>query len=423
MNFLTEELARSIAKDFGTPVYVYSEKELMENARKVLAFPHAFGFLGRYAMKALPNGAVLQILHNAGLHIDASSGYEVERAMLAGIPGSHIQLTSQQLPADLFRLVIQNGVLFNACSLHQIETYGRLINGASIGKEISIRVNPGLGSGHCKSCNTGGPGSSFGIWHRQLAEAKQLAAKYGLTIKRLHTHIGSGSDPDVWVKVANMSLAIAEQLPDVEVLNLGGGFKVGRVPGEKTTDLQVCGNAVKKAFERFAEKTGRELKLEVEPGTYVAASAGVLLTTVTDVVTTKPDSEGMVFVKADTGMTEITRPALYGAQHPITVVPHEEDPPREIIACVVSGHCCESGDILTPAPGDPGTIATRDLPSPKVGDILVIGYTGAYCSGMSTKNYNSFPEAPEVLIHKDGTLQLIRRRQTLAQMVQNETGL
>jgi len=418
MRFLTEELVRRIIREFGTPVYVYSEKVLRQSAQDLLEFPHAFGLTVRYAMKACPTRAILRVIHQQGLYIDASSGFEVERAMRARIPASHIQLTSQELPADLFQLG-QKGIRFTACSLNQLETYGQKFQ-AGPRRAIGIRVNPGLGSGHCGRTNTGGPSSSFGIWPAYLEKAKAIAKQYGLVIDRLHTHIGSGSDPEVWVKVAKMSLAIAEQLPDVEVLDLGGGFKVGRMPDEATTDLQVCGSAVKTAFEEFAQKTGRRLKLEIEPGTYVVAAAGSIVAKVIDVVTTRPDPNGLVFAKVDTGMTELIRPALYGAQHPITVVPREEDPTRQMIPCVVSGHCCESGDILTPAPGDPNTVATRKLLEPEIGDGLVIDFTGAYGSAMAAKHYNSFPEAPEVLIYADGTLRLIRRRQQLKQMVENE---
>ncbi|MFA6215465.1 MAG: diaminopimelate decarboxylase [Patescibacteria group bacterium] len=427
MKFLTDEQARQIGHQFGTPVYVYSEAELVNSAKALLAFPHAFGLTVRYAMKACPNRAILQILTQQGLHIDASSGYEVHRAIAAGISADKIQLTSQQLPDDILELATL-GVRFNACSLHQLETFGRLCNSERIEptadcRNISIRVNPGLGSGHCGRCNTGGSGSSFGIWHQQLASAKALAEKYGLKITRLHTHIGSGSDPAVWVRVADMSLLIAERLPDVEMVNLGGGFKIGRVETEITTDLQVCGEAVKKAFERFAQRTGRELKLEIEPGTYVVAGAGSIVASVIDVVSTKPGDGGQTFIKVDTGMTENLRSSLYGAQHPITVVPMSAGQNRGMHLYVVVGHCCESGDLLTPAPGEPETIATRRLTEARIGDYVVIDFTGAYCAGMSGAGYNSFPAAPEVLARLDGTFQLIRHRQTLSQLIQNEIGL
>jgi diaminopimelate decarboxylase len=125
------------------------------------------------------------------------------------------------------------------------------------------------------------------------------------------------------------------------------------------------------------------------------------------------------FIKIDSGMTEILRPSLYGAQHPIYLYPKNKSTKSDNY--VIVGHCCESGDLITCAPGEPETLTTKNLPEAQVGDLCVIGGAGAYCAGMSTKNYNSFPEAPEVLINSNGSVKLIRRRQTLNQIFQNET--
>jgi len=143
-----------------------------------------------------------------------------------------------------------------------------------------------------------------------------------------------------------MTLELAARLPDVTTVNLGGGFKVARAAGEQATDLQECGVPVREELLRFRERHGRALRLEIEPGTYLVANAGAIVATCADVVDTGRD--GYVFAKLDTGMTEVTRPSLYGAQHPIDVL--AEAPPAQVVFC---GPCCESGDVLTPAPGDP----------------------------------------------------------------------
>ena len=131
-------------------------------------------------------------------------------------------------------------------------------------------------------------------------------------------------------------------------------------------------------------------------------------------------SDGHTFLKIDSGMTELLRPSVYGAQHPLTVVAHGHPAASEETDYLVAGHCCESGDILTPAPGDPEGLAPRRLARAEIGDTLVIEGAGAYASGMAAKNYNAFPEAAEVLIDADGEARLVRRRQTLGQMLQNE---
>ena len=215
-----------------------------------------------------------------------------------------------------------------------------------------------------------------------------------------------------------MSLAIAARLPDVQRLNLGGGFKVGRMPGEASADLHAIGNAITPDFEAFAAQYGRKLHLELEPGTYLVANAGAIVATVIDIVDT--GAEGLRFIKVDTGMTEVLRPSMYGAQHPLEIVPATPNTSPATRDYLVVGHCCESGDILTPAPADPEGLAPRNLFEPQVGDLLVIGGAGAYCSGMPAKNYNSFPEAAEVMLSDSGRFRLVRRRQTFEQMLASE---
>jgi len=242
-------------------------------------------------------------------------------------------------------------------------------------------------------------------------------------VEKIHTHIGSGSDAAIWQQVATKSLSFCAIFPTVKTLNLGGGYKVGRNPGEPTTDLQEIGQPVAEAFRKFAaENDGRELQLEIEPGTYLVAMAGAVVTTVQDKVFTTGES-GHTYLKLDSGMTDVLRPSLYGAIHPMTVLPGSGksiDIGEETEDVVVVGHCCESGDLMTPKPGAPEDLARRTLRKAEIGDILIIDGSGAYCSGMSTKNYNSFPESPEVLVDSNGVVHVIRQRQTIQQIYQNE---
>jgi diaminopimelate decarboxylase len=406
---LTREQAAEVRERFGTPCYVYDRAGLEAAARRALAFPAPFGLTVRYAMKANPSHGVLDVFRGLGLHIDASSDPEVERALRAGFPPSTIQLTSQ-MPSRRLPEHLARGVRFNACSLHQLEEFGRL----APGREVSVRMNPGLGSGSTNRTNTGGPASSFGVWHEYLGDVKTLAERSGVLITALHSHIGSGTDPEVWKRATRMTLDLAAKLPEVAVVNLGGGFKVGRMPGEPTVDLANVGEHVRQELLAFRDRDGRSLQLEIEPGTYLVATAGTVVATCVDVVDTGRD--GYHFAKLDTGMPEVTRPSLYGAQHPIHVLADG----REEADVVFVGPCCESGDILTPAPGDPEALAPRRVPRPAIGDLVVIGGAGAYCAAMSTINYNSYPQAPEVMLESDGTLRLLRRRQALEQVWANE---
>jgi diaminopimelate decarboxylase len=410
---LSTQQIHAVRSEFGTPVYVYDQKTLEASARALRAFPNAFGLTARYAMKALPTAAILRVLTEAGLDIDASSGFEAHRALRAGVAPERIQITAQELPEDLEELV-KRGIGFNACSLHQLRVYGECFPGS----EASVRINPGLGTGHNNRTNTGGPSASFGIWHEKLDALSTVASEFRLALTGMHTHIGSGGDPEVWKRCARMSLDIAARLPEVTRLSLGGGLQVGRMPGEKDADVQEIGKALLPDFETFAEKTGRRLHLEIEPGTLVVANAGVVLATVIDVVDT--GAAGYRFIKVDSGMTELLRPNLYGAQHPLEIVPASGAQERGQGEYLVVGHCCESGDVLTPEPRNPEGLQVRSLCEPQIGDCLVIGGAGAYCSALAGKNYNSFPEAAEVLIRNDASAELIRRRQSLDQMLTNE---
>jgi len=414
MRFLNRTQIERIRERFGTPVFVYDQRELEASADRVLAFPAACRLVGRFAMKALPNAAVLRIFDEKGLHIDASSGFEAERALRAGIDPRHIQITAQELPRDLKGLV-QRGILFNACSLHQLRQFGLLFAGS----ELSIRVNPGAGGGHNNRTNTGGPASSFGIWHEKLEEAFAIAREFDLKLTGLHTHIGSGGDPEVWKNCAGLILTIAERFPDLNRLSLGGGFKIARMEGEASADLEEIGTALGPSLAAFIEtRDADNFQLEIEPGSFLVANAGAILSEIVDIVETGPD--GYAFLKIDSGMTELLRPSMYGAQHPLSVVAHGHEAGTIETDYVVAGHCCESGDILTTAPGDPECLSPRRMARAEIGDTLVIEGAGAYASGMSAKNYNSFPEAAEVLIDRSGEPRLIRQRQSLDQAMQNE---
>lgn len=413
LNFLSSKEVVKIAKDYGTPVFVYDEARLLQQAKAALNLKVPFGLTVRYAMKANPNSHIVKFLYNHGVKIDASSGYEAERAILAGVNPEHILITSQELPKNLKELV-EKGVLFNACSLHQLESYGKLFSGS----EVSVRINPGLGSGHSNRTNVGGPSSSFGIWHEYIDQVNEIADRYQLTINRLHTHIGSGSDPDVWTKVAAMSLEQVKKFPDVVTLDLGGGFKVARMKDETGTSLKTIAPVISKALKKFYKETGRKIELEIEPGTYLVANTGSLVTIVHDIVDT--GEEGYTFLKVDSGMTEIMRTTLYGAQHPLVVVGGKS---KEYKKYVVVGHCCESGDILTPYPGDPEAIAERLLQKADIGDLVVVEGVGAYCAYMSAQNYNSFPLRPEVIKTLSGELVEICRRETLQEMLHLENEL
>jgi len=253
-------------------------------------------------------------------------------------------------------------------------------------------VNPGIGSGHNNRLTTGGPNASFGLWHQYVPEALQYAKEQGVVIDRLHVHVGTGGDPSKWGEIMDLGLAIAEQMPDVVSLDVGGGFKIAYTEGDVAADMPQVIEVFSQKLTDFATKTGRQLRLEIEPGRWLVAHGGCLITEIVDIVDT--GTEGHTFLRTNTGMNDFLRPAMYGAQHRMRIL----NASSEQVDYVVVGHACETSDILTPAPHDPEGILTRKLNKANIGDLLLIADTGAYCASMSTKGYNAYPDAQEVFI-------------------------
>lgn len=418
IDLMTPSLCSRIAAECDTPCRVYFRQALVQSARFVQSIPHAFGLTVRFAMKANPLTSIIRTFHDQGLHIDASSQYEVTRALEAGIPANHIQLTAQEWPRDdaVLQDFHRRGVILNPCSLLQFKRFAALFPGS----EVGFRINPGLGSGGTNRTNTGGVSSSFGIWHETLSQVFEMVKESSLKVTRLHSHIGSGSDIAVWERCAELTLGIAAQIvkelpkenSQLSVVNLGGGYKVARVADEKHTDLHQAFQAIKEKCVAFSASLGRSLQLEIEPGTYLVAHAGALLCRVQDQVDT--GSDGYSFLKVDSGMTELLRPSLYGSQHDIRIVSQEGSIVSSHEEYVIVGHCCESGDIFTPAPGSPEELKPRALPRAEVGDFVIVGGAGAYAEGFSVDHYNSFPAPACVMIDSPEEFTVIRRRRDFA---------
>src|SRR3984893_5061660 len=190
---LHADVAAEVRRRFGTPCYVYDRAALESAARAALAFPAPFGLTLRYAMKANPSRGILTLFRDLGLHVDASSDHEVERALRAGFAPDRIQLTSQ-MPSRSLKEHVTRGVLFNAFSLHQLEEFRRSARGG----DLAVRMNPGLDTGSTKRTNPGGPASSFGIWHEAMGEVVAIGKRHRLRFRRPPSHVRSGTDPEVW---------------------------------------------------------------------------------------------------------------------------------------------------------------------------------------------------------------------------------
>jgi diaminopimelate decarboxylase len=380
--------AQKLVKAHGSPLFVYSNDALKQRAEELLALKLPYGLTVRYAMKANPHPQILKLFADKDLHYDASSSYEAMQLLELGVSGDRVSLSGQQPPHNLPQL-LRAGVRFVATSMHQLAMFAEA---SEPGARVALRVNAGVGSGHVYRNVTAGVGASFGLWHEYVEKALDFAKQHDLVIDRLQTHIGSGVDPSTWGKAIDVALQIAARMPEVTTLNMGGGYKVHRYAEEQEANMGDITATFAQKLTAFAAKTGRKLHLEIEPGTWLVAHAGQLLAEIVDVVDTGP--EGFSFLRTNTGMNDFIRPSIFGSQHVIRVL----NAASEQAEYIVVGHCCESSDILTPAPGDPETIRPRQLNKAKIGDLLVIEDTGAYCAGWSTKGYNGFPDALEIFV-------------------------
>lgn len=371
-----------------TPRFEYSRSVIQEKIDSLKSLSAPYGLTVRYAVKANPYPEIIRMMNKRGICFDASSSYEATELISLGVAGDKISLSSQQSPHNLEYLLNQ-GVLFVATSLKQLREF---LDSPQHPAIVGIRINPDAGYGHNNRTSTGGKNSSFGIWYEYIDDIHKLVRSAGVSVDRVHIHVGSGADPSVWGGVMDKALAVMEKFPEAMSLDIGGGFKIHRYADEKEVDMQAVLEIFGEKLQSFFEQTGRKLHLEIEPGTYFVGHAGTLVAQLDDIVDT--GRGGYTFLRLNTGMNDFLRSTMYGAKHKIEVM-SSTNITKEY---VVVGHNCESGDILTPTAGNPEEIEPRVLKQAQIGDEVRIYDVGAYCASMRAKGYNSFPEALEVMV-------------------------
>jgi diaminopimelate decarboxylase len=415
-----------LAREFGTPVYVYDAAKIAERIADLSAFD-----VVRYAQKACSNLAILDLVRRHGALIDCVSAGEIHRAIVAGFkPGQLAHPPEIVYTADIFdrealQLVVQHDIHINCGSPEMIDQYGEAIrqhasNGTSTSstkRGITLRINPGFGHGHSQKVNTGGAQSKHGIWHEQVGDCQNRAAKFNLAITGLHMHIGSGTDLEHLGQVCGAMEKIATKVgSSLRSISAGGGLPVPYREGQAFIDLDAYFTLWDETRNRLAKTLDHEVSLEIEPGRYLCAESGYLVSEIRAVKTAGENT----FYLLDAGFNNLARPILYGAYHPMAICPARgvanSDKPGAMRDVIVGGPLCESGDIFTQDEG--GIVSRRSLPAAQIGDFLVIGCAGAYSYAMGS-NYNSKPLAPEVLI-ESGEAHVVRRRQSLADIIQGE---
>lgn len=397
-----EHIIRDAVEKYGTPLFLYDEAKIREQCRKLKE-----AFVGQsveifYAMKANSRKKILQIIREEGLGIETATAGEIYRALSAGFPPETIIFNGNGKTPFEVEYAIKRGIsLLNFDSLDQWE----LIHATAkkLGKKVSVlmRLNPGIeASGHT-SWATGAIYSKFGLRANEVEEALSYVHRFPFApITGLHSHFGTQVlEVEPFLQNARFLKKMRERLKDAgieaSILDLGGGLGVAYREDESPFPLKDYAEGLRDIF------SGEKVRIFLEPGRFLVAEAGVLLTRI---VSVKRAGEKN-FLVADAGMTENPRPMLYGAYHPIRKIPLSldehtlnGDPPHR---WDVVGPVCENDDYLG---------KERELDNPQQGDLLQIGVCGAYCASMGS-NYNSRVFPAEVLWNGKELL-LIRPRQT-----------
>jgi len=389
---------REAADEYGSPLYVYDLDRVRENYRRLAAaFPDA---RVHYAAKANTARPVMAALAEAGAGVECASAGEVERALAAGFPAARLHYTAVNPPAADLDYVVE--VARDAPDLTVTagarDTVERLAERGYRGR-LCVRVDPGVGAGHHEHVVTGG-NAKFGVPYDEAPALAESAATRGFDVVGVHAHAGSGisgedlaAHRELVSRMGDLARRVADldAVGGLEFVDVGGGFGVPYRPEEVPLDLDAVASAIREALGPV------EAVLVVEPGRYLVADAGVLLTGVNTV-----KHADVAVVGVDAGMNALVRPALYDAYHAVRNLARDADE-RSVRRVTVAGPLCESGDVLA---------ADRELPRPERGDLLAVGTAGAYGFEMASQ-YNSRPR-PAIAVVESGRSRLARRRETVA---------
>lgn len=395
--FVTKEQVEEIAKVYPTPFYVYDEKAIRENARKLKkAFSWNKGFREYFAVKATPNPFILKILQEEGCGVDCSSLTELMLSESLGFRGSDIMFSSNVTPAEEYKKAAKLGAYINLDDYTHIEF---LEENAGIPETICCRYNPGgvfsLGTDIMDN-----PGDAkYGLTKEQMTDAYKKLIKKGAKHFGIHAFLASNTvSNEYYPTLAKILFELAVHLKnetgaDISFINLSGGVGIPYTPDKEPNDIMVIGEGVKKAFEEILVPAGLgDVAIFTELGRYMLGPYGGLVT--------KAIHEKHIYkeyIGVDACAANLMRPAMYGAYHHITVLGKENAPCDHKYD--VTGSLCENNDKFA---------IDRMLPKIDMGDYLFIHDAGAHGYAMGY-NYNGRLKSAELLIKEDGAVELIRR--------------
>lgn len=392
-----------IVRQEGTPLYIYSAAEIRRRYRELDAalgdYPHRI----HYALKANSTLGIVRLIRSLGGRVDANSGGEIEVALRAGFRADDIVFTGVGKTGDELELGVRLGVhAVNAESRGELERIDELSQAVGSRTRVALRVKPDIAAGAHPHISTGQRAHKFGVAVEEAETICRWAARQpGLRLVGVHAHIGSQLLEVAPIRragkvVASLASRLGQGGVELEHIDLGGGLGISYDGGQSPSAA-----AYAQSIVETIRPTG--LAAVVEPGRWIIGPAGVLVTRVVDV---KPKTTGEYFVVVDAGMSELLRPALYGARHRIQLVS-----PRATsdVRCDIVGPICETSDVF---------LTDHLMPLPEVGDLVILRDAGAYGAAMAS-NYNRHPLPAEVVVDGD-VVQLIRRRQTIDEMVAQE---
>ncbi len=392
-----------LAREYGTPLFVYDADLVRERYRDLYRFIPYPGLEVHFAMKANYQVGILNTLRDEGCGIDAVSPAEVAMALRLGFKKESIIYTANNMTDAEFERVLATGVTVNIGSLSRL---GKLAKSRP-GTKICLRFNPDVCDGDSEKTMTGGDLTKFGILLDAVEEVKKLVKAGDLHVIGLHSHTGSGlQHPEsVYQSMKNlMAIATSDNFPELEFMDFGGGFKVPYKPGEARIDYVKMGAEIARIFAEHGKNYGRSLKLLFEPGKYLVAECGYLLTE----VNTVKHNRSRVIAGCDSGFPQLIRPVLYGAYHQIFNLSNPGGPEKCYDVC---GNICETGDRFA---------EQRMLPEIREYDILAIANAGAYCYSMGGV-YNLRTMPAEVVV-SGGKVIAYRRRESDGQLIDRITG-
>jgi diaminopimelate decarboxylase len=403
-NFFGETDPIFLAENFGTPLYVYNENILRKRCRDLKSLVPYKNFLVNFSPKANSNLEILKIIKDEGLKVDAMSPGEIFVNIKAGFKPGEIFYIRNNVSEDEFKYAIHSGVKISVDSVSQLEMYGKM----NPGGEVAFRLNPGVGAGHHEKVITGGAKTKFGIEIRYIPEVKAILKKYKLKLIGINQHIGSlFMDGDTYIKSAESILRQAKEFDDLEFIDLGGGFGIPykKQENQSRLDLKVLGLKLSDVINNWVKEYGKEVEFKIEPGRYIVAESSILLGRV-NAVKTNYDTK---YIGTDIGFNVLVRPVMYDSHHDIEIYRNDDIVSTKEEMVRIVGNICETGDIIA---------KDRKLPEIFEKDIIGVLDSGAYGFSMSS-NYNNRLKPAEVLIDQKGNPRLIRRRDTLEDLVRN----